>query len=126
MDELNLDENTKKRLTGFFMLIGGVMLGDVKKVEKMLDQGENVNGRIIDTGFDNYEKDTESNPKITDTDTPLLVAVKSGALPEIVQLLLERGADVDVKDENGRTPLEIAKKRNLTDVINLLENDSNS
>jgi hypothetical protein len=120
MDEYNLDENTKKRLSSFFMLIGGVMFGDVKKVEKMLDQGTDVNGRIIDIDF-NYEKDSESGSTITDTDTPLLVAVKSSALPKIVQLLLERGADVTVKDENGKIPLEIAKERKLTDVVNLLE-----
>ena len=120
MDEINLDENTKKMLTGFFMLLGGVMFGDVKKVEKMLDQGEDVNGRIIDIDF-NFEKDPESGSTITDTDTPLLVAVKSSAQPQIVQLLLERGADATVKDENGKTPLEIAKERNLTDVVNLLE-----
>jgi hypothetical protein len=120
MDEYNLDENTKKRLSSFFMLIGGVMFGDVKKVEKMLDQGTDVNGRIIDIDF-NYEKDSESGSTITDTDTPLLVAVKSSALPKIVQLLLERGADVTVKDENGKIPLEIAKERKLTDVISILE-----
>jgi ankyrin repeat protein len=50
-----------------------------------------------------------------------LVAVKSSALPQIVQLLLERGADATVKDENGKTPLEIAQDRKLTDVVNLLE-----
>lgn len=120
MDEFNLDENTKKRLSGFFMLLGGVMFGDVKKVEKMLDKGADVNGRIIDIDFD-YEKDPESSPTIADTDTPLLVAVKSSALPEIVQLLLERGADTTVRDEKGRTVLEIAKERKLIDVLAILE-----
>ncbi len=120
MDEYNLDENTKKRLGSFFTLLGGVMFGDVKKVEKMLDQGADVNGRVMDIGF-NYERDAESS-LIADTDTPLLVAVKSSALPKIVQLLLERGADVAVKDENGKTPIEIAKERKLTEVIEILEN----
>ena len=120
MDENNLDENSKKRIGSFFTLLGGVMFGDIKKVEKILDQGADINGRIKDLDF-NYEKDPESGSIITDTDTPLLVAVKSSALPKIVQLLLERGADVTAKDENGRTPLEIAKDRKLIDVVNLLE-----
>jgi len=96
------------------------MFGDVGKVEKMPDHGADVNGRVIDLDF-NYERDAESS-LITDTDTPLLVAVKSSALPQIVQLLLERGADTTVKDENGKIPIEIARERKLTEVIELLEN----
>lgn len=120
MEEFNIDEHTKKRLSSFFTLLGGVMFGDVKKVEKMLDQGEDVNGRFIDLGFDS-EKKPDSDPVIAETDTPLLVAVKSSAQPKIIQLLLERGADVTVKDENGKTALEIAKERKLTDVVRILE-----
>jgi hypothetical protein len=120
MDKFNMNDETKKKLGNFFTLLGGVMFGDVKKVVKMLDQGEDVNSRLMDIDF-NYEKDSESSPTISDTDTPLLVAVKSSGLPEIIQLLLERGADHTVKDKNGKTPLEIAKERQLTDVVNLLE-----
>ena len=119
MDKFNIDDETKKKLGNFFTFLGGIAFGDIKKVEKMLDQGEDVNGRIID--IFKLEIDHEDNPTIADTDTPLLIAVKSGALPEIVQLLLERGADVTVKDENGKTPLEIAKERKLIDVVSLLE-----
>ena len=120
MNEENLDEITKKKLGVFFTFLGGVMFGDVKKVEEMLAQGADVNGRVIDLDF-NYEKNTGSS-LITDTDTPLLAAVKSSALFQIVQLLLEHGADVSVKDENGKTPLEIAKERKLTEIIEILEN----
>ena len=120
MDEYNLDENTKKRLSGFFMLLGGIVFGDIKKVEKMLNQGVDANDRFIDIGFKG-EKDPEDGPTIAETDTPLLIAVKSSAIPEIIQLLLKRGADITVKDENGKTPLEIAKERKLSEIETILE-----
>ena len=120
MIEFNMDEQTRKRLSTFFNLLGGVVFGDVRKVKKMLDDGEDVNGRVIDLGF-NSQNQPDSDPDIAETDTPLLVAVKSSAQVEIVQLLLERGADVTVKDKRGRTPLEIARERKLTDVVNMLE-----
>jgi ankyrin repeat protein len=38
-----------------------------------------------------------------------------------VKLLLDLGADVSIKDENGETALDIAKKNKDKEVIKLLE-----
>lgn len=113
-----MDDDKKKKLTSYFSLIGAIMFGDVEKTQQILDEGESVNARFIDIG---YEGEKAGNPAIKETDTPLLVAVKSSAQPPIIEFLLERGADVKVKDENGRTPLAIARERNLVDVAKILE-----
>jgi ankyrin repeat protein len=41
---------------------------------------------------------------------------------EIVRLLVEAGADVNLQDKDGVTPLAHAKNRNYTDIIKILEN----
>nr|XP_018903477.1 PREDICTED: delta-latroinsectotoxin-Lt1a-like [Bemisia tabaci] len=55
-------------------------------------------------------------------ETPLHYAVMGGS-PEIVQLLCERGADVDANDWDGFTPLFFAKHPDVANV--LLENHAN-
>ncbi|NIM78592.1 MAG: hypothetical protein GTO20_07355 [Candidatus Aminicenantes bacterium] len=40
---------------------------------------------------------------------------------EIVKFLLEKGADINAKDIDGKTPLDIAKKKGLKEIISLLE-----
>ena len=115
-----MEEDKRKRVASFFTFLGGVVLGDVEKVEEMLDRGENVNGRFIDFEVD-MEKDPDAHPTIAKTDTPLLVAVKSIAHTKVVQLLLERGADSAIKDEDGKTALEIANERKLIDIVRILE-----
>ena len=115
-----MEEDKRKKIAGFFTFLGAVMLGEVEMVKEMLEQGENVNGRFIDFEFEG-KKDPHSHPTIAETDTPLLVAVKSIAHTKVIQLLLERGADVTVKDENGKTALEIAKERKLIDIARILE-----
>lgn len=56
-------------------------------------------------------------------DTPLHVALWLGN-EKIVKMLLEAGANVSAKDINGRTPLEIAKKKGHTQIIDLLNANS--
>ena len=115
-----MEEDKKNKLKSFFTLVGGVMLGDVEEVKKMLDQGEKVDVRFIDLEYDG-ERISDS-PIIAETDTPLLIAVKTSANTEVIQLLLERGADLSARDENGKTALEIAKERELTGLARMLEN----
>jgi hypothetical protein len=47
-------------------------------------------------------------------------AAKTGNT-EAVQLLLERGAKIDIKDHFGQTPMQFARRAQRTDVIKLLE-----
>ena len=49
-----------------------------------------------------------ADEKTTNGRTPLQVAIRFGA-NDIVQLLVDRGADLTLKDRFGRTPLEAAE-----------------
>jgi ankyrin repeat protein len=52
--------------------------------------------------------------------TPLIQAVFKADV-RLVKLFLEHGADLDLKDNQGRTALDIAKKKNYLEVIDLLQ-----
>jgi len=51
--------------------------------------------------------------------TPLQWASYNGAL-EVVRLLLEQGADVEAKDEDGKTALQQAGDRGHDEIVKLL------
>lgn len=73
---------------------------------RLIELGANIN--VVDRPYDK---------------TPLHYYV-SGSRPniDIVRLLLESGIDKDIKDKYGETALDIAKKRKLTDIAELIEN----
>ncbi|MNK22270.1 Ankyrin repeats (3 copies) [compost metagenome] len=52
--------------------------------------------------------------------TPLMIAARYNKV-EIVKLLLEKGADVKVKDEKGITALKYAEASNSNEVVVLLK-----
>lgn len=61
-----------------------------------------------------------ANPSIcTDGNTPLAWAI-SGRHVELCTLLIKAGADLTRVDDNGQKPLTIAKRYNLTEIIDLL------
>ncbi|KJV76669.1 ankyrin repeat family protein, partial [Orientia tsutsugamushi str. UT76] len=41
-----------------------------------------------------------------------------------IQLLIDYGADIDAKDDNGMTPIDYAAKSGNTDVFNFLTEQS--
>ena len=57
--------------------------------------------------------------KTGEYDYLLLSATESG-LTSIVNILLDAGADKEVKDEYGRTPLDVAAWEGHTDIVKLL------
>jgi uncharacterized protein len=68
-------------------LLDSVTMRDIARVRDLLEQGANVNA-----------KDDEHE------ETPLMLAVKFAGV-DMVQLLVEAGADVDARDSWGRTAL---------------------
>jgi ankyrin repeat protein len=54
-----------------------------------------------------------------DIDKELLTACENGHT-DIVELLLDRGSDINVKDEYGNTPLIMASRNGHVDIIQLL------
>ncbi len=85
-------------------------IGDIKKVETLLQQGEDVN-EVMTPGL-----------------SPLHEAVFNNAPLEIIGLLIDRGADVNMKscgdgwatECNCGTPLHIAACKGNADMVNLL------
>lgn len=48
--------------------------------------------------------------KINDGDTPLFMAAYGNKNPEVIKALLEYGADVNIRDDSGKTALEYTYK----------------
>jgi hypothetical protein len=53
-------------------------------------------------------------------DTPLHLGVKSSSGCEICEHLLQKGADPNIPDKHGKTPLDTAMANNDIDMVNLL------
>ena len=68
---------------------------------------------------------TDVNSQSTHGQTALHVAASRG-LEEIVKALLASGARLDVKDEDGHTPLDLAKAKGQTAVCELLQPKTDS
>jgi ankyrin repeat protein len=54
-----------------------------------------------------------------DRETALIWAVR-GRNEAIVQLLLEKGADIEAKNKHGKTVLDIAAEHRYEDIVQLL------
>lgn len=83
-------------------LLDDIKVGNTKAIEYLIEKGEDVNIK---------------NP--TDGVTALWIASQNG-YSEIVRLLLEKGAKVNIKTNDGTTALMIAAKNDHTNVIKLL------
>jgi ankyrin repeat protein len=102
----------------------------VDLVKAMLDRGADANAR--DSGKTTLTVPTEGGPGVrgvmTETvmasgvegRTPLMIAARAGSI-EIVQALLAKGAEVDAKDSEGETALELAKARGDAKTVDLLK-----
>ena len=64
---------------------------------------------------------TSPNPASNGKDSPLHIASKRGSV-EIVELLINCGANVDAKNGQGKTALDLAKMSGNKSLIDLLEN----
>jgi ankyrin repeat protein len=77
------------------------MLGDVDEVRKYLDAGANIDARLA-------------------ADKALLHWVALSGETRVARLLIARGADVNVRDDSGGTPLYSAELYKHVDLANLL------
>ncbi|MEK6284504.1 MAG: ankyrin repeat domain-containing protein [Acidobacteriota bacterium] len=88
---------------------------DVATVRRLLDQGANPDSNLIRPGI--LERPTSYSSKTPPA--PLVVAIVEKQ-PEIVRVLLEKGAKVNFKDDAGFTPLEHAMSEGNPEIIGAL------
>jgi hypothetical protein len=87
--------------------------------------------KLLDNGADIDEVFTVARAKVEKLGTALHCAIngapnvrrneKARRPEEVVRLLLQRGARLDLVDENGRTPLDLARQRGDDPVIEVFE-----
>jgi ankyrin repeat protein len=85
-------------------------------MEILRKAGADVNARITDI--------TSLTARIARTNTltgrqgqtPLFLAAEAGRT-DVVQYLLDHGARVDVKDDMGRTPIDVARAKPIVDLL---------
>ena len=82
-------------------LVSAIFANDPSKIRSLLEQGIDVNDR----GFFNIP--------------PLIRAALYGK-SEALQTLIDCGADKNIKDQQGRTALELAKKYNHPRIVEIL------
>ena len=115
--------------------------GEVGKIKKYLDRGGNPNLRNSfrctllhsatsngQTEIANLLLDANADPNLVSynlINTPLHLAALKGHL-SIVQMLVEYGADLSLKNMDGLTPLGVAEKEGHSEVIDLLLVSQNS
>jgi uncharacterized protein len=119
-------------------LTDAAMIGDLKQVQTLLDEGADVNAKdkhgvtaLWLASKMNHphvvrlllEKGASVNAKDIDGVTALIEACSfapSGGKSDVVRLLLENGADVDAKDKSAATALIYASGEDDPDVVRLL------
>lgn len=87
-----------------------VLDDDLEKVSQFISNGVDVNSLV-----------PESQPTIGGAGA-LHLAIMKGS-EDMIQLLLDNGADIDIRDANMQTPLHIAVIMSSTSIVNLLINE---
>jgi len=64
------------------------------------------------------------NAQDKDRITPLNIAVSNNKI-NLVKLLLRKGADKNIKGRNNQLPIDIANKKNLYQIIDILKSENN-
>jgi uncharacterized protein len=115
--------------------------GDAAKVSALLASGVDVNARTSNGSYalnnaavENQVEvmrmllDSGANPNVQNSqgDTPLICATKyAGGKAGTVQMLVEAGTDLAIKDDEGRTALDYAKTKDQQDAVALLDQAGN-
>jgi ankyrin repeat protein len=77
---------------------------------------EEIAGLLITKGADVNTKKTDSPVG----DTPLHAATRTGHT-EIAELLIDGGTDVNAKNNEDKTPIEVVRRRNRKEIVDLLK-----
>ncbi len=111
-----------------------VALGDAEKIKTLIAAGQDVNTKSKNGAVALHGAAWSGHREIaelliqngadvniqSDSGTPLRTACLRGK-KEIVELLLANGADINVKDNAGKTALDIARQREHTEIVELLQ-----
>lgn len=94
--------------SAFTLSITGILMDRIgfKNAEKLLENGADVDEKQVSGEAAGY--------------TCLMMAARNQR-PDIVNFLVENGADVNVKAENGNTPLSLAEEENDQEMVALLK-----
>ena len=88
-------------------------------IKKILLSIESDNVNVLHQAFDQGWQDEIMNYKDQFGWTPLMIAACAGAL-EAFKILLEKGADLNVKDKSGYTCISLAHKNSQSEIINYI------
>lgn len=110
--------------------------GKVTDVVSLLKGGAEVNGRTRSGSYALNAAAVENNTEViqillahgadpnvqnSQGDTPLICATKyAGGKPTTVELLVDAGSDLGIKDNSGNTALDYAKTKGQADAIAIL------
>ncbi|WCR58321.1 ankyrin repeat domain-containing protein [Wolbachia endosymbiont of Ctenocephalides felis wCfeJ] len=101
----NYTEDLKLQL--YTKLVQFIECNSLEKIRSLIEKCGSVAHRVI-----NIHKN-EINW------TALHYAIEAGN-PEVVKFLTEKGANIDAKDNHGKTPSNIAKEKGLTEIVDIL------
>lgn len=128
-------------------LVSGILLGDIAAIQQALDRGANA-ARVFQDGttplmyacrdLTNYhgeagadvtvavKADLKKSPNKLDVQARTTTHASHSSKtvkgnPEIVKLLIARGADVHAKGKEGQTALSLAIRNNLPEIAQILK-----
>ncbi len=87
---------------------GDVQAMAIKTIDLLVDAGANINAQVTDSRTYTAKLNSYVQGRDQEGRTALMAAVENGR-DRVVKHLLERGADVSIKDAAGKTALDIAR-----------------
>ena len=110
-------------------LFYAISTGNIEIIEKLLRNGANVNDKYTYRSYEEVESFDVSSVHIMSKDlqgTPLIDTLYREKSMEIIKLLIEYGADVNIGNSHNKTPLVFAVEQNRADHVKyLLEKGAN-